>query len=57
MTALRELCSLYLAIAIVPLAPLLASTYARSPWQAVALAGAWGVCWYLWLWGRVRGER
>ncbi|MEX2431189.1 MAG: hypothetical protein WD645_04640 [Dehalococcoidia bacterium] len=56
MNAVRELLSLYLALAIVPLVPLLALTYSGAPWQAVALAATWTACWYVWLWGRLRGE-
>lgn len=56
MTAVRELLVLYLAMAIAPLGPALALTYAEAPWQTVALAVAWAVCWYTWLSSRLRRQ-
>ena len=54
--AMTELAALFVVLAVAPLAPVLALTYAGAPWQAVALGGAWAVCWWVWLAGRLRSE-
>lgn len=54
--AMTELAALFGVLAVAPLAPVLALTYAGAPWQAVALGGAWAACWWVWLAGRLRRE-
>ena len=56
MRAPVELAALFAGLGLVPLGPALAATYAGLGWQLVALAGAWAVTWYVWLWARVREE-
>ena len=54
MRALADLAGVFAALGLVPLLPALATSYAGWPWQAIALAGVWGACWYLWLAAQVR---
>ena len=51
--AAGELLTLFAALGLVPLSPVLAATYAGLPWQAIVLAGVWAACWYVWLWDRL----
>ena len=52
-----ELITLFVAIGLAPLGPILAASYAGLAWESVALAAAWGVSWYVWLAARLRASR
>ena len=54
--ALSELGLVFAALAVLPLAPLLAGSYAGLPWEALAVAAAWALSWYVWLASRLRRE-
>ena len=56
MSAARELLTLFVALALVPMGPALAATYVGVAWQIVVLAGLWSACWYVWLWARSNRE-
>ncbi len=56
MRALGDLIGVFLALGVVPLLPALAASHAGWPWEAVALAGVWSACWYLWLAAQVRAR-
>ena len=52
--ALSELGTVFAALGVLPLGPLLASSYAGLAWEALALAAAWALSWYVWLASRLR---
>lgn len=52
--ALLELGVLFAAVGVLPLGPLLATSHAGLPWEALALAAAWALSWYFWLASRLR---
>ena len=54
--ALSELGMVFAALGILPLGPLLASSYADLAWEALALAATWALSWYVWLASRLRRE-
>ena len=55
---LSELGTVFAALGVLPLGPLLASSYAGLAWEALALAlaAAWALSWYVWLASRLRRE-
>lgn len=54
--ALSELGVVFAALGVLPLAPVLAASHAGLAWEALALAAAWGLSWYVWLASRLRRE-
>ncbi len=54
--ALSELGVLFAALGVLPLGPLFAASHAELPWEALALAAAWALSWYVWLASRIRRE-
>ena len=54
--ALSELALLFAALGVLPLGPLLAASHADLAWEALALAAAWALSWYVWLAARLRRE-
>ena len=54
--ALSELGVLFAALGALPLGPLLASSYSGLAWEALALAAAWALSWYVWLASRLLRE-
>lgn len=54
--SLSELGVVFAALGVLPLAPLLAASYAGLAWEALALAAAWALSWYVWLASRLRRE-
>ena len=53
---LSELGTVFAALGVLPLGPLLASSYAGLAWEVLALAVAWALSWYVWLASRLRRE-
>lgn len=53
---LQELAIVFAALGMLPLGPLLAASYAGLAWEAIALAAAWALSWYVWLASRLRRE-
>ncbi len=53
---LQELAIVFTALGMLPLGPLLAASYAGLAWEAIALAAAWALSWYVWLASRLRRE-
>ena len=53
---LSELGLVFAALGVLPLGPLLAASYADLAWEALALAAAWPLSWYVWLASRLRRE-
>jgi hypothetical protein len=56
MRATAQLATLFLALGLAPLAPILTLSYVGATWQMVVLAGVWAACWYMWLWAWIRRE-
>ena len=54
--ALSELGIVFAALGILPLGPLLAASHADLAGEALALAAAWALSWYVWLASRLRRE-
>ena len=54
--ALSELLILFAALGVLPLGPLLATSHAGLAWEALALAAAWALSWYVWLASRLRRQ-
>ena len=54
--ALSELGIVFAALGVLPIGPLLAASHAGLAWEALALAAAWALSWYVWLASRLRKE-
>ena len=42
--AASEILTLFVALGVAPLSPVLAATCVGLPWQAIVLAGVWAAC-------------
>ncbi|MCY4581421.1 MAG: hypothetical protein OXE50_01280 [Chloroflexi bacterium] len=54
--ALSELVIVFAALGALPFGPLLAASHTGLAWEALALAAAWALSWYVWLASRLRRE-